>query len=170
MCQQIHHHGSGESGYALARYRAFLKHASDLFILPRRSRSHPLRQRTRVRRQETIRGSHRPAVSWFHLMHCRNGSRLSVPRPPTSSAAARGRTATSRASTPAFAMSCSTARSSTLCARPRPSSKAGDATTTRLGLTPQSDTSHGGVRACIRRVAGCYADRLRRPRWHNGQP
>jgi hypothetical protein len=38
----------------------------------------------------------------------RNGSRLSVPRPHTSSAAAPGRTATSRASTPAFAMSCST--------------------------------------------------------------
>jgi hypothetical protein len=28
-----------------------------------------------------------------------------------------------------------------------------------------------GVRACIRRVAGCAtADRLRRPRWRNGQP
>src|SRR5437016_8967449 len=49
---------------------------------------------------------------------CRNGSRLSVPRPLTSSGAALGRTATSRASTPAFAMNCSTARSSTLCARP----------------------------------------------------
>jgi hypothetical protein len=44
------------------------------------------------------------------------------------SGAALGRTATSRASTPAFAMSCSTARSSTLCARPRSSSRAGDAT------------------------------------------
>jgi hypothetical protein len=40
-----------------------------------------------------------------------------------------GRTATSRASTRAFAMSCSTARSSTLYARPRSSSRAGDATT-----------------------------------------
>jgi putative transposase len=39
---------------------------------------------------------------------------VSVPRPPTSSAAAPGRTATSRTSTPAFAMSRSTARSSTL--------------------------------------------------------
>src|SRR5262249_38697743 len=37
--------------------------------------------------------------------------------------------ATSRASMPAFAMSCSTARSSTLCARPRSSSRAGGATT-----------------------------------------
>src|SRR5437660_9715059 len=55
---------------------------------------------------------------------CRNGLRLSVPRPLTSSGAALGRTATSRASTPAFAMSCSTARSSTLCARPRSSSRA----------------------------------------------
>ena len=45
---------------------------------------------------------------------CRTGLRLSVPRPPTSSAAALGRTATSRASTLAFAMSYSTARSSTL--------------------------------------------------------
>src|SRR5262245_11927699 len=37
---------------------------------------------------------------------------VSVPKPLTSSGAALGRTATSRASTPAFAMSCSTARSS----------------------------------------------------------
>src|SRR5262245_3666074 len=73
---------------------------------------------------------------------CRNGSRWSVPRPPTSSGAAPGRTATSRASTPAFAMSCSTARFSTLCARPRSSSRVGDATTTRSGPTPQLDTSH----------------------------
>src|SRR5215813_1244249 len=50
-------------------------------------------------------------------------------RTPTSSAAAPGRTATSRASTPAFAMSCSTARFSTLYARPRSSSRVGDATT-----------------------------------------
>jgi len=32
-------------------------------------------------------------------------------------------------------------------------------------------TSIRGLRACIRRVAGCrYADRLRRPRWRNHQP
>src|SRR5215510_4134302 len=37
---------------------------------------------------------------------CRNGSRLSVPRSPTSSEAAPGRTATSRASTLACATSC----------------------------------------------------------------
>jgi hypothetical protein len=48
---------------------------------------------------------------------------------PSTHLSALGRTATSRASTPAFAMSCSTARSSTLCARPRSSSRAGDATT-----------------------------------------
>jgi hypothetical protein len=41
------------------------------------------------------------------------GSPLSAPRLPISSGAALGRTATSRASTPAFAMSCSMARSST---------------------------------------------------------
>src|SRR5262249_3709068 len=48
----------------------------------------------------------------------RNGSRLSAPRPPTSSEVAPGRTATSRASTLACATSCSTAKSSTLSARP----------------------------------------------------
>src|SRR5262249_26322281 len=66
---------------------------------------------------------------------------LSVPRPPTSSGAAPGRTATSRASTPAFAMSCSTARFSTRCARPRSSSRAGDATTTRSDPAPQAHLS-----------------------------
>src|SRR5215475_16043402 len=59
--------------------------------------------------------------------------------------------------TPVFAMSCSTARFSTLYARLRSSSRVGDATTTRSGPTPQSDTNHQhrGVRARIRRVAGC---------------
>src|SRR6266446_2658670 len=54
-------------------------------------------------------------------------------------------------------MSCSTARSSTVCARPRSSSRAGDATTTRSGPTPHLVSSHqrGGVRARLRRVAGC---------------
>src|SRR5262245_30564154 len=58
---------------------------------------------------------------------------------------------------PVFAMSCSTARFSTLYARLRSSSRVGDATTTRSGPTPQSDTNHQhrGVRARIRRVAGC---------------
>jgi transposase InsO family protein len=73
----------------------------------------------------------------------------------------------------ARAMSCSTARSSTLCARPRSSSRAGDATTIRSGLTPQSDTSHQHQRcSCLHSPRGRlrYADRLRRPRWRNGQP
>ena len=43
--------------------------------------------------------------------------------------AARGRTAISRASTPACVTSCSRERSSTACARPRSWSKAGGATT-----------------------------------------
>src|SRR5438046_10576805 len=43
-------------------------------------------------------------------------------RTTTSSEAVLGRTGTSKASTPAFAMSCSTARSSTVCARPSSSS------------------------------------------------
>ena len=43
---------------------------------------------------------------------CSNGSRLSVPRPPTSSGAALGRTAKSRASMPACVMNSSTAKSS----------------------------------------------------------
>jgi hypothetical protein len=61
------------------------------------------------------------------------GSRLSVSRPPTSSGVAPGRTATSRASTLACATSCSRAKSSTLSARPKSSSRAGGGTTTRLG-------------------------------------
>ena len=48
-----------------------------------------------------------------------NGSPRSAPRRPTSSPAARGRTATSRASTASFATSCSMARSSTRSRRPR---------------------------------------------------
>jgi transposase InsO family protein len=49
----------------------------------------------------------------------RGGSPRSAPRRPTSSPAARGRTATSRASTASSATSCSTARSSTRWRRPR---------------------------------------------------
>jgi len=45
----------------------------------------------------------------------------------------------SRASTPAFAMSCSSGDFSTVCAK---SSRVADATTTRSGSTAQSDTSH----------------------------
>src|SRR5256885_5320710 len=94
------------------------------------------------------------------------GSRLSAPRLPISNGAVLGRTATSRASTLAFAMSCSTARFSTLYARPRSSSRVGDATTTRSGPTPQSDTSHQHQRcSCPHSPRGRlrYAERLRRP-------
>src|SRR5262245_39000495 len=129
---------------------------SDLFIL----RAFPLTSAPTTGRSSSPR-------------RCRTGSRVSVPRPPTSSGAAPGRTATSRASMPAFAMSCSTARFSTLCARPRSSSRVGDATTTRSGPTPQSDTSHQHQRcSCPHSPRGRlrYADRLRRPRWRNGQP
>ena len=62
---------------------------------------------------------------------------------------------------------------STLCARPRSSSRAGDTTTTQSGLTPRSDTSHQHQRcSCLHSPRGRlrYADRLRRPRWRNGQP
>src|SRR5262249_11576483 len=84
-----------------------------------------------------------------------DGSRLSVPRLPTSNGVALGKTATSRASTPAFAMSCLTARFSTLYTWPRSSSK-GDATTTRSGPRLQSDTSHQHQRcSCLCSVAGC---------------
>jgi hypothetical protein len=55
----------------------------------------------------------------------------------------------------AFAMSCSTARSSTLCARPRSSSRAGDQHDRTARLNRIQATSTRGVRACIRRVAGC---------------
>src|SRR5262249_54910165 len=72
---------------------------------------------------------------------CRNGSRWPAPRPLTSSGAVLGRTATSRASTRAFATSCSTAKSSTRSERPELSSRAGGATTTRSGRTPHLDTS-----------------------------
>ena len=44
---------------------------------------------------------------------------------------------------------------------------------TRSGLTPQSDTSHQHQRClCLHSPRGRlrYADRLRRPRWRNGQP
>jgi hypothetical protein len=59
-----------------------------------------------------------------------------------------GERATSRASTRAFATSCSTAKSSTRSARPRSSSRA-------PRLNRIQATSTRGVRACIRRVAGC---------------
>jgi hypothetical protein len=60
---------------------------------------------------------------------CGSGSQQSAPRPPTSSLAALGRTATARASTRNSATSCSTGRSSTASPRPRSSSRAGAAIT-----------------------------------------
>src|SRR5437588_2064925 len=103
---------------------------------------------------------------------CRSGSPRLVPRPPTSNPAVRGRTATSRALMPAFATNCSTARSSTPCAKRRSSSKAGGATTTR------SDRTHRFATNLQRRRSSCqpsprgrlrYVDRLRRPRWPHHQ-
>jgi hypothetical protein len=91
-----------------------------------------------------------------------------------------GLTATSRASTPAFAMSCSMARSSTPSEKLRSSSKAGGssskaggAITIRSGRMPRSATSHQHQRcSCPHSPRGRlrYAERLRRPRWRNGQP
>ena len=88
---------------------------------------------------------------------CGNGSQLSVPRPPTSSGVALGRTATSRASTPAFAMSCSTGDLLHFAGGPDHHRE--------LATPLQHDqasrlhriqaTSTRGVPACIRRVAGC---------------
>jgi hypothetical protein len=76
-------------------------------------------------------------------------------------------------STPAFATSCSTAKSSTLCPRPKSSSRAGGLTTTGSGRTHRSDTrgqhrrylSLPSPRGRLR-----YANRLRRPSWRNGHP
>src|SRR5262245_28075475 len=86
---------------------------------------------------------------------CRNGS--SVPRPLTSSEGARGRMATSRASTPACATNCSTVKSSTPCVRLRSSSRAGGVTTTRSGRTPRLDTNRlhrrSSYRPSLRRTA-----------------
>jgi hypothetical protein len=84
---------------------------------------------------------------------CRNGSQLSAPRALISSGAVLGRTVTSRASTRAFATSCSTAKSSTRSERPESSSRAGSDQAARLNRIQA--TSTGGVRPCLRRVAGC---------------
>jgi hypothetical protein len=56
---------------------------------------------------------------------------------------------------------CSTARSSTLCARPRSSSRPS------IGYKPPAPGC-----SCLHSPRGRlrYADRLRRPRWRNGQP
>ena len=64
-----------------------------------------------------------------------------APKPCTSPLAALGRTATSRASTHAFATNCSTGRSSSASRRPGSLSKAGGAVTTRCVLTGRCDTA-----------------------------
>ena len=84
---------------------------------------------------------------------CASGSPRWEPGPPTSSPAARGRTAIARASTRSSATSCSTARSSTRCTRPRSSSKAGDGTTTPCARTHRSATDHPHQKPS--HVAGC---------------
>ena len=91
------------------------------------------------------------------------------------SRAAHGRTASSRASTPACATSCSMARSSTRCARPRSSSKAGAGTTMPSGRMPRSATALPPRRcSCRHSPHGRLRnpDQLRRPcsRWRHDQP
>ena len=68
------------------------------------------------------------------------GSRRSAPGRPISSRVRLGRMAMWRASTPGSETNSSTARSSTRCAKPRSSSKAGEATTIPSDLTVPSDT------------------------------
>src|SRR6185436_8582572 len=57
----------------------------------------------------------------------------------------------------AYAMNCSTAKSSTRCERLRSSSRVGGVTSTPSGRMHRSATSHQPPRCscCIRRVAGC---------------
>jgi hypothetical protein len=72
----------------------------------------------------------------------------------------------------ACAMSCSMVKSSTRCARPGSLSKVGGVTSTRSGRMSLSATSHPHRKcSCQPSPSGRlrYADRLRRPRWRNGQ-
>ena len=72
----------------------------------------------------------------------------------------------------ACAMNCSMAKSSTRCTRPGSSSRAGGVTTTRSGRMSLSATSHRHPRCSYQpspRGRLHYVDRLRRPRWRNGQ-
>ena len=67
---------------------------------------------------------------------------------------------------------CSMAKSSTLCERPKSSSKVGGATSTQSGRMNCSATSHQHRKcSCQPSPRGRlrYVDRLRRPRWRNGQ-
>ena len=72
----------------------------------------------------------------------------------------------------ACAMNCSMARSSTRYEKPRSSSRAGAATTMLSARTHRSNTNHLHRRcSCPHSPRGQlrYIDRLRRPRWRNGQ-
>jgi len=89
--------------------------------------------------------------------------------------AAHGRTASSKASMRVCATSCSTARSSTRCAKPRSSSKAGAVTTMRCARMPRSATGLP-PRRCLCRLSPHgrlrNPDQLRRPcsRWRQDRP
>lgn len=72
---------------------------------------------------------------------CGSGLSPSVRRLRSSSRAARGRTATARASTRSCATNCSTVRSSIASPRQRSSSRHGDATTTPSDRTHRSVTN-----------------------------
>ncbi len=83
-------------------------------------------------------------------------------------------TATSRASTRAYAMNCSMAKSSTRCVRPRSSSKVGGATSIQSGRMNCSATSRQHQRCSSRHSPHGrprYVDQFRRPRsrWRNAQ-
>src|SRR5664279_3899763 len=102
----------------------------------------------------------------------RSGSQRSAPRLPTSHQAAPGRMVTSRASTHACEMNCSMVKSSTRCVRPKSSSKVGGDTSTQSGRMNGWTTSHQHRKcSCPPSLRGRlrYVDRLRRPRWRNGQ-
>ena len=71
---------------------------------------------------------------------------------PISNLAVTGRTAMSNRSMRGCVMSCSTARSSIPCVRPRSSSRAGDATTMRSGHMPRSAIKRLHPRSLFRRL------------------
>src|ERR1019366_5975128 len=95
----------------------------------------------------------------------RSGSQRSEPTAP-------GRMVTSRVSTHACEMNCSMVKYSTRCVRPKSSSKVGGATSTQSGRMNRWTTSHQHRKcSCPPSLRGRlrYVDRLRRPRWRNGQ-
>ena len=95
--------------------------------------------------------------------------------PPTIQAGkppAPERMVTSRASTHACEMNCSMVKYFTRCVRPKSSSKVGGATSTQSGRMNRWTTSHQHRKcSCPPSLRGRlrYVDRLRRPRWRNGQ-